>query len=791
VSVGDAVVVTASPWESVSTPAGEVLERLVLDGSGDALAETLLAGRSEFPAAGDAVRLVAPGIEVELFAGERVDLAGSELWLSSVPLFDEHRRVVSVGQALSWESHSADNADMSTASIVLGRVSADDPWVVAGGVIQAPEADVSLASDAESGRVLLSERPSLWVGDTEQLTSIPAEEWTVDPHVEPGGEPVGDPGGIEGSPVEGLLRATPPANTRIDVLGVAASGVAVDQAFFYQLGGIGQLNTTLANSSSAGFETNNADAFLVGVLATRYVQAGVVNLDVERLEAGSGLLGTVPAARAAVGADLVTMVVPNQLVQGSTCGRGRWPGAHSAMTIETNSACAGRMAVPHELGHNLGAGHQNETSFPTGVPVTAKAYPASGGPTTCSLVHTSPGCRTMVYSTPHRVLPGTSSAAGTTAQFNADIVSQRLVTTAGFAAPPSSSGGRFTRLTQTRVLDSRAASTVGGYTTPWAAGQTRLVAIGGNGGVPANARAVVVNITAVAPAQNGFIKVYPWGAAVPSTSTMNYAGGVNRASTAIVQLGQYGLIDVYSHRATDVVIDVVGYFGAAAATSKLAVVTPTRAYDSRTGSNTPITGGTSRTINLTSVGVPTTATSAVVNLTAVDATGNGFLSVAGAATSILNFQTAVTTANLAFAPASSGTITIYAHVTTDVVVDVLGYTGTTGTLEYTPIPQVRRLNGAVLAAGGVADVLVAGVAGVPATADAVVLNVTGADAVANTVIQTYPTGAPIPVPSTVNIQPGSAKNNLTITTPSGGDQTRIRNVSAQVTVYADLAGYFT
>jgi hypothetical protein len=87
--------------------------------------------------------------------------------------------------------------------------------------------------------------------------------------------------------------------------------------------------------------------------------------------------------------------------------------------------------------------------------------------------------------------------------------------------------------------------------------------------------------------------------------------------------------------------------------------------------------------------------------------------------------------------------------------------------------------------------LVAGVAGVPATADAVVLNVTGADAVANTVIQTYPTGAPIPVPSTVNIQPGSAKNNLTITTPSGGDQTRIRNVSAQVTVYADLAGYFT
>jgi len=122
---------------------------------------------------------------------------------------------------------------------------------------------------------------------------------------------------------------------------------------------------------------------------------------------------------------------------------------------------------------------------------------------------------------------------------------------------------------------------------------------------------------------------------------------------------------------------------------------------------------------------------------------------------------------------------------------VLGYTGTTGTLEFTPVPQVRRLDGAVLAAGGVSDVTVAGVSGVPSTADAVVLNVTGADAIANTVIQTYPTGAAIPVPSTVNVQPGSAKNNLTITTPGSSDRTRIRNVSAQVTVYADLTGYFT
>ena len=76
--------------------------------------------------------------------------------------------------------------------------------------------------------------------------------------------------------------------------------------------------------------------------------------------------------------------------------------------------------------------------------------------------------------------------------------------------------------------------------------------------------AVVVSITAAGPAANGFLTAYPQGVSRPNTSILNYTSGatVNVTGTAIVKLSASGQLAVWSYQATDVIVDVQGYFQA-------------------------------------------------------------------------------------------------------------------------------------------------------------------------------------------------------------------------------------
>ncbi|HVE19982.1 MAG TPA: hypothetical protein VNB52_12885, partial [Ilumatobacteraceae bacterium] len=78
--------------------------------------------------------------------------------------------------------------------------------------------------------------------------------------------------------------------------------------------------------------------------------------------------------------------------------------------------------------------------------------------------------------------------------------------------------------------------------------------------VPPNARSVVLNVTVTAPDESGFLTVYPGGAPRPFTSNLNYLTGQTIPNAVIVGLGPTGTIDIFSQRATHVVVDVVGYF---------------------------------------------------------------------------------------------------------------------------------------------------------------------------------------------------------------------------------------
>jgi hypothetical protein len=62
----------------------------------------------------------------------------------------------------------------------------------------------------------------------------------------------------------------------------------------------------------------------------------------------------------------------------------------------------------------------------------------------------------------------------------------------------------------------------------------------------------------------GHLTVYPAGAAVPLTSTINFRAGQTRANNAIVPLGTEGAIAVFYAQApgntVDLIVDVNGYF---------------------------------------------------------------------------------------------------------------------------------------------------------------------------------------------------------------------------------------
>lgn len=86
-------------------------------------------------------------------------------------------------------------------------------------------------------------------------------------------------------------------------------------------------------------------------------------------------------------------------------------------------------------------------------------------------------------------------------------------------------------------------------------------------GVPANARAVVLNVTAVLPEAAGYLTAHPYGAAVPLASSLNYTQGAIVGNEIIVaqSAGQPYAISVYSYARSDLVVDVVGYFSDAPA----------------------------------------------------------------------------------------------------------------------------------------------------------------------------------------------------------------------------------
>ena len=95
-------------------------------------------------------------------------------------------------------------------------------------------------------------------------------------------------------------------------------------------------------------------------------------------------------------------------------------------------------------------------------------------------------------------------------------------------------------------------------------GESRLLQVTGTGGVPADATAVVLNVTAVGPTAAGWLTVYPADAPLPLASNVNFSAGQTVPNSVQVKLGagaQAGQIKIFNSAGqTHVIVDVGGYF---------------------------------------------------------------------------------------------------------------------------------------------------------------------------------------------------------------------------------------
>jgi len=358
--------------------------------------------------------------------------------------------------------------------------------------------------------------------------------------------------------------------------------------------------------------------------------------------------------------------------------------------------------------------------------------------------------------------------------------------------PPSVANAGFTAITPTRIYDTRL-----GYCAPVgkvASGATRDVQVTGalNCGpasvtIPTDAAAVALNVTATNQNGGGFLTAFPAGSVRPATSNVNLPPAVRDiANAVVVSVGSGGRVSIYNSdpgNATDLVVDIVGYWQANTG-GLLNAVDPGRVFDTRNAIGTTATKmgpGETRAVQVTGVIptlgrelVPASATGVVLNVTSTNSTTGGFLTVHSTPTvpnaSNVNFPAGRNVPNLVLADLENGRVNITnALGQTDVIVDVMGYFGTTGD-ELTPLTPARGFDnrpGAKIGPNQTVTVTIAGRPQIPAGVTAVFANVTVDASTAAGFLTVYPQ-APLPNTSNVNFIAGDTVPNLVLARVNSG-----------------------
>ena len=233
----------------------------------------------------------------------------------------------------------------------------------------------------------------------------------------------------------------------------------------------------------------------------------------------------------------------------------------------------------------------------------------------------------------------------------------------------------------TRVVDTRLSQRLGAAT---------INRIDLSGHVSADASSAAINLTMVSPAADGYLTAWPCDQPRPATSNVNAGRGKIRAAHAVVDLTADRSICVYAHTATDLVVDVNGwYVPSSAGGLGFHPLESTRMFDSRSPDR-PFAAGEVRRI-----AVPAGAQAIAANVTVTEPRRAGFVTVypCGAqlpAVSSVNMDAGETAANLVQVGVANGEVCVYSMMRAHVVIDLLGtYDSLEGGLRYQSVAPTR------------------------------------------------------------------------------------------------------
>jgi hypothetical protein len=342
-------------------------------------------------------------------------------------------------------------------------------------------------------------------------------------------------------------------------------------------------------------------------------------------------------------------------------------------------------------------------------------------------------------------------------------------------AQPSAPPTGLAPLAPARIVDTRISAGAARLT----AGAVTRVQVTGQGGIPADAKAVLANVTVTGPTGSGFLTMWNCSANQPDVSTLNFSANQTVANAATIPLDSSGQLCVFSSVSADLIVDVGGYYSTSAA-GRYMPVSPMRLMDSRNGTGTPARLAAGQVVELPVVGVagvPTDASVVALNVTGILPTVDAYITAFPCGsmppTSSLNPAAGRVTPNLVMAQVSpSGTVCFFVNTDIDLVVDVVGYVSPSAKNRFTPSTPFRFTDtrdvfrpevnagqaGNRLAPGQTLVVQIAGVRGVPSAARAISANLTVVDANDRGFVTAFPCGE-VPTASNVNYELATAVAN--------------------------------
>jgi uncharacterized repeat protein (TIGR01451 family) len=475
---------------------------------------------------------------------------------------------------------------------------------------------------------------------------------------------------------------------------------------------------------------------------------------------------------------------------------------------------------------NTGAGPTNAPVTVTDslpLSMTATSFAGSGwsctlSPLACQNVGTLPGGERY---TPLTLIVNVSTDAPSS------VTNTATVSGGGDSSPGNNTANdltsiivaqRFIPVTPCRIMDTRDGSGFSGaFGPPFISGNTtRTVPVSSSScGIPAAAKAYSLNATVVPHGTLGYLTLWPTGADQPLVSTLNAIDGQITANAAIVPAGG-GSINAFVTDATDLILDINGYFLDSASSSSALVfypVTPCRVVDTRNPAGIlggPILNGNSTRslpIPSSSCGIPTSAQAYAFNATVVPTGFLNYLTLwpAGAlqpVVSTLNAPDGQITANMAIVPAgASGAINAFVTENTHLVLDITGYFAPPGTggLSLFPVTPCRVLDtrnligplgGPILSGDTSRSIPVAASpCNVPASAQAFSMNATVVPSEPLGFITVWPTGVDKPLVSTLNALDGQITANALIVPAGTGGTVSVFTTNTTQVIF-DISGYF-